>query len=886
MVSVVDFLDAASDRRAARVLGFSAGTGSVTTTGSSIADFEPVDLDNDSVDDLLVVSRASSNDDTGSLVAIRGVKRQLWKRLGETGEAAGDFDNDGVLDLVRSLGDGTLIAVSGATGRQLWNSRHLPAVSTWRIFPISHRTERIDGDKGLSRDLNGDGCDDFLVATSNVSGMKRSPLAAVSGRDGRMLWSAKDCEGSMITGTSAAECRDLDGDGIKEVVWVCSINHDYPDTATIFSNQNVQLWMFATSTKDGRLLWSHALSPAYSGVSPPPMSMRFDGDNKDLPLTMVDLNRDGHLDVIAPAQTSNGLCMRAIDGKSGTTMWERERDSGLGNFGMGNSDGFHMWSAPAVVDFEGDGKSELVIWEPLRPIPNESKGNSTPQPEVAVTALDAQGRTLWTQSTGRPFSQFSPWGGYKENPNRMLALNVREPGDKKSDREQTKSREQTEYVVLFPERDGTVFVWDAKGNAAEANAIRKVDGSLPLVLDIDGDGSDELIVVDSARSDKQTSSAGAPSSWRNAFEQDQVVVKCFRPDALDHPVWISELGIGRSIGQSNNSELNPTRPQELYVRTDAYGNHEVCIRCGPIGNCVYGLKPSDGTILWKCHGPISRVQQEANSYSTLNGVCLLDDSPGLPPVVCFQHANWTDCRIAAPTESTVQQHAKAPDQESTSDDPRLASVSSLNRVSAVSRPGSSDRRLLRRLPWNPEFAQDPRIVSFLAFGTMLSCCLVLGPIFCVIWLATRRPMELKHLFLVPVVAAVFLQAWWATPPSGHEFETGWLKAMTAFFFAPPLAATMFVLWQIWFRRWPSLVRWTCVWLVSSLVISVLVLTISSHNSPMSQHENYDYSGWYWILVPGALVTAWIMLPVCGATWLIQSLNRRIRLREVAASRVS
>src|SRR5690606_1306680 len=108
-----------------RVLCLSAGTGKLLHAASGIHSLTPADLDGDQVEDLVVftANSASQPDMGGKLHTVRGVGKAPWRRLGALGDPVADLVGDGVIDLVRGWGDGTLVATSGATGKQLWRSR-------------------------------------------------------------------------------------------------------------------------------------------------------------------------------------------------------------------------------------------------------------------------------------------------------------------------------------------------------------------------------------------------------------------------------------------------------------------------------------------------------------------------------------------------------------------------------------------------------------------------------------------------------------------------------------------------------------------------------------------------------------------------------------------
>src|SRR5690606_8579008 len=134
---------------------------------------------------------ASQPDQGGKLHAVRGVAKAPWRRLGALGDPLADLDGDGVTDLVRSWGDGTLVATSGATGKQLWQERSIRATSELVV--------RAAGPTAIGRrrappesDFDGDGIVDLVVCEQTTGVYPEPPLHAISGKTGRRLWTADE----------------------------------------------------------------------------------------------------------------------------------------------------------------------------------------------------------------------------------------------------------------------------------------------------------------------------------------------------------------------------------------------------------------------------------------------------------------------------------------------------------------------------------------------------------------------------------------------------------------------------------------------------------------------------------------------------------------------
>ncbi|MBI2923113.1 MAG: PQQ-binding-like beta-propeller repeat protein [Planctomycetes bacterium] len=219
------------------------------------------DFDRDGLADVA----ARSND--GFVHAVSGADgSELWKFYEggtDMGEAlpevplVADLDGDGVPDVAFAAGSGTVYAVSGRNGSEIW------AASPELFFRQAAQPA----------DMNGDGVPD-VVGT----GAKR--VMALSGRDGRVVWEA---EAKDELGASPA-VGDLDGDGTPEVV---------------------------VATTKG--------VAAYSG-SEKLWEAEYDDPAWDAPM-LADVNGDGVRDVVAASRTAGLL---AFSGKDGELFWQNE----------------------------------------------------------------------------------------------------------------------------------------------------------------------------------------------------------------------------------------------------------------------------------------------------------------------------------------------------------------------------------------------------------------------------------------------------------------------------------------------------------------------------------------------------------------------------------
>jgi serine/threonine protein kinase/outer membrane protein assembly factor BamB len=170
-----------------------------------------------------------------------------------------DLDDDGVADIVIQLYNSSLLALTGSSGRLLWQAD-------------------IQGFGGVGSPaigrFDGDGTPDI------ITGLVDGKVACVSGKTGEVLWNFQT--GKRVPST--AEIVDLTGDGQDDVI--------------IGSGDN---WIYAIDGKTARLLWKYET-----------------GYEVWTHLSSYDITGDGVLDVFAG---SDDHCVYALSGKNGSLIW-------------------------------------------------------------------------------------------------------------------------------------------------------------------------------------------------------------------------------------------------------------------------------------------------------------------------------------------------------------------------------------------------------------------------------------------------------------------------------------------------------------------------------------------------------------------------------------
>ena len=182
-----------------------------------------------------------------------------------------------------------------------------------------------------------------------------APLHAVSGKSGRVLWSA-DLAVRSIHRPALLTASDLDGDGLPEVIFAALM--DWGDQQrTVWSNQSGRLWLFVLSGRRGLVRWKSPLTADRQLVN-------HDLDELSFGPAVADLNGDGVRDIVVPAQSGDAvqenvqLVLRALDGSRGEMLWEHALPAALEKYRP-----FRGVPPPLIADLDGDGVVEIYSLE-------------------------------------------------------------------------------------------------------------------------------------------------------------------------------------------------------------------------------------------------------------------------------------------------------------------------------------------------------------------------------------------------------------------------------------------------------------------------------------------------------------------------------------------
>jgi outer membrane protein assembly factor BamB len=265
----VDFKDRVVD-----TFLFAPASGRLEHTWPGVLETGTADLDGDGLPDLHGVLWNASGD-SARLQAVRGVPPERWRRLGP------------------------------------WRTGVTGAAPADGSFPAYVSAPLPAGD------LDGDGIADVLafrpVGDDDTAGV---PLHACSGKDGHRLWQAEALrtdpkKGERIGQCFLLQCHDLDGDGRPEVLFGYAIGE---------GNQR-DYWLAVLSGRTGELRWRERIAGPYRHGNAVTL-MEMGGIVADAP-ALVDVNGDGVLDLVLLTNTEAKTEVRALDGRTGRTLWRR-----------------------------------------------------------------------------------------------------------------------------------------------------------------------------------------------------------------------------------------------------------------------------------------------------------------------------------------------------------------------------------------------------------------------------------------------------------------------------------------------------------------------------------------------------------------------------------
>ncbi len=791
---VVRLISTQNTQNGTEAFFFSSGTGQVLHKLLQADRFATADMDHDGNDDLAVTKyEVPGMGMAGKCTTrfVRGSAGILWQILGAPLETVSDLDGDHLEDLV-AVDHQSVTARSASTGRTIWRRLIFELWSKVHVHSQNHPTFPSKNDGPW--DFDNDGTEDLLLEMES-SGFPGSPLQAISGRTGNILWkSSFRCRYQL--GRPRIECHDLDGDGEAEII-VYGFNDSLVDSKTMrssYSSQDGNLMLIVLSASNGSLKWQVPLSREFGSVSnvPMPYSMHFHSHPE---MSFVDLNSDSCRDLIvvaeSPESSPNAYStdIVAFDGRTGKALWKR-----VGGVSQDPHYAFSGAARVAVATASGVSPSPKVYFLNCE---DDDLSDGTKKRYAKLTCYDSiQQKDLWTQSIEVDF-QFS-----RRSQNRQDYLQP-----------QTLNRQDGSVWIAMRIVLGAqtmVVVIDQNGTVVGERQLRSQkysnqNATRLLIADCDQDGNDEIIAAN-----------GGLDILRVTNEIELM---------YHLPIEIDEWGSTKYFC------LPPTanrKPQLVVLNEDANPS-------------AVGFDARTGTQMWECRGP---SRHRAYSAET-KPIQLIQGTDNGVPWVVFNHMDQVRCQI--PSLSSIQPSNNIKTR---------ALLIAAYRGRMV--PSDFDPRTIRKLPWVESIDAARTAVELpliLTSGVLSSIFLAILPGWYILRTLRKRAFNLRWWLLAPVIAALWLM--FLLGNLAEMPMSKWERIGFAVYLAPAIVLAIQLVDAILRKRWKELGGRLMGVLISSLVLAAASFLENLPSNPLLHGDRFSIQGWYWIVLYGFFVWGWI-----------------------------
>lgn len=788
--------------------------------------------------------------------------------------------------------DGVLVAdLDGDGDEELLTFRGGPDESTRGTWEVAQGTTNVrwrrhqDNSWSVIPDVNGDGCQDFLVEPPYEF------LRAYDGRTGTRLWTRSYVDDDDDRGpgiprrdrripvpphSSTFALRRLTADrfytnGLVKAAAVQDEYHDHdrdgtPDLMRVFVDVRPTYWLVSGRTGRASFLWQR-LPESQVEV-----------------LGSADLDGDERYEWLVRETNSQGTNLEAWSTSFQRRLWTHgavEASPGL-----------------AVVRCDGDAIPDFVFVE--------SVGETG---EITWCAVSGRGgETLWRLKHDRdPVSRAS-------RPDLMMGISF--PASDTSPGSMIlatrfKREDALAYVFLFAcvdsasgherwrwESDYRNSLGDHREPSSGPLAMRRggeigafvipvpgLAGSLAIV-DAEGKGKWLELPIANPQRDLPIPQAAVVDSDGNGVDELAVLT-------ADQILW---YGLDELL---SDGPVVPARSLRIPAHQVYQGAYAGAAGAGPLwglrgANLLTAFAANNGRPRWQVDLPAVKSRPSGDS-SRVEIRCLEATATGRTPHVLAAHGQDSLGVRQASRTMHVEPGEKGRASRAASGDVRIVNPAwetwGVDRAAAPPRPGR-DERFERPLPWGERDRWRRRLDDSLASRHplrylrpivrrwILSLALVVGPLAFVTRSIRRRQFSLRQLLVAPVlVGAALTFGAWSSDRYDRDawfdelFRTddwaeslGWLEPYwstrwgLAIRYAPPVALTLLVAaWLATGRR--RRIGWLAVALAVGVAATALILVaLDLHREPFQQGEYYAWREWYLVGWDGVLATSWIVGP--------------------------
>ncbi|XZE34831.1 protein kinase domain-containing protein [Pirellulaceae bacterium SH501] len=807
---------------------FSTQTGRCDQEATHVHKVETGDLNGDQIPDL-VLSRYRTPElglrGQSESHLVRGIGNGLWDRLGNPLHQVSDLNGDGVSDLIE-IDYRSITARDSLDGSVLWSfslsgrASHTVVHSERGVAPIPATGAQSRGTAGpMSReaglwDFDSDGIND-LVIESHTGGSKLEVLQAISGKTGRRIWKTRESK-TYQQGKGVLQSLDIDGDGAGELIYLA-----YTDvllqskSRRSWSGDDGHLVLSVFDSRTGQERWHRVLSREYGSSVGRRLPYRF--DSIPLPnLAVTDLNGDGVLDILAPAEPSRDestltkpatATWLALDGTDGSELWNRA--------GATCSDESNCFAEAAQVRMPSQNKGETrtslkVYFVDVRD--EVGTKNEPVQRKLHATAVAARsGVELWNHAIAVDpgFRRNQSFGSDRLFSETILTSDGREmllvafEHQKKDHLHLLNAQGESIAKRMFPSPTShpkPPIVWDVFDGNGDGTKDRALVGSHVAVVNLH---KNLETLVELAGESPSTGASSIDGSLRSV---DPIAVEVQR------------------IGESESPRI------VLHTRGD-YPQ-------------VHAFDADSGKRMWWSYGPKRHRAYSSDIASTQ----FIQRPNGSPPIVVYNNIEQSSARFATQEEGQ------------------------LKRLEAPILVGADARdiRFQRALPWmqNSMMTESPiEVLAFLATGLLQSLLLVWIPGGYLYATLRKGEWSLRSLLMLPVVVAFVLIV---LKLQESEASSSWLASFGLGLVFAPLSGLLGALVQRCVQmRWRDVLRILQVIVSGALFTVTLALGGRFWSEPLERGEYYDWSGWYWILPHSLFLSAYLYWGTRMVQWLFQ-----------------